>query len=70
MPQLANFYEQTKFDCVTKLRAKFKSWGLITIANERGSHLYGDTYICVNHACFIGCSEGPSGKVQSMQASL
>jgi hypothetical protein len=25
MPQLANFYEQTKFDCVTKLRAKFKS---------------------------------------------
>jgi hypothetical protein len=40
------------------------------IVNERGSHLYGDTYICVNHACFIGHNEGPSGKVQSMQASL
>jgi hypothetical protein len=34
VPQLVNFYEQTKFDCVTKLRVKFKSRGLITIANE------------------------------------
>ncbi len=32
--QLVNFYEQTKFDHATKLRAKFESQGLITIANE------------------------------------
>jgi hypothetical protein len=32
--QLVNFYEQTKFDCLTKLRVKFESWGLIIIANE------------------------------------
>jgi hypothetical protein len=32
--QLVSFYEQTKFDHVTKLRAKFESQGLITIANE------------------------------------
>jgi hypothetical protein len=34
VPQLVNFYEQIKFDHVTKLRPKFESQGLITIANE------------------------------------
>ncbi len=34
MPQLVNFYEQIKFDHVTKLRPKFESQRLITIANE------------------------------------
>jgi hypothetical protein len=34
VPQLVDFYEQKKFDRVTKLRAKFESQVLITIANE------------------------------------
>jgi hypothetical protein len=34
VPQLVNFYEQIKFDHVTKLRPKFEMRRFITIANE------------------------------------
>lgn len=40
--QLVNFYEQIKFDRVTKLRARVDNY-CKWIVNERGSHLYGGT---------------------------